>query len=208
MERLKRRTQLARLSAAVIAAIAWTGLATQLLASIELAGSVPSAVWAMLRYFTILTNLAVAFVMSAAALDLKRIATPLMLGGVTASIILVGIVYALLLSGLLELSGGAAAADLINHRVTPLLMALYWLIVVPKRSLPAAAPLIWIVPPLAYFPYAMVRGMAEGFYAYPFLNIDSIGWTGVTFYAVAMAAGMLLLGAAMLAIDRKAPRAR
>lgn len=197
---------MARLAAVIIALTAWTGLAVQLDASIALAGSIPAAIGAMLRYFTILANLAVALAMTATAFDLRRIATPLVLGGVTASIILVGIVYALLLRGMVELSGGAALADTINHRITPLLMTAYWLIAVRKRVLPASAPLLWTLPPLVYFPYAMIRGRIEGIYAYPFLDIGSIGWGGVLIYALAMAAGVLLLGYAMLMINRWAQR--
>ena len=196
-----------RLAAAIIALTAWTGLAIQLDASIAMSGSASEAIWVMVRYFTILTNLAVALVMTAAAFDLKRIATPLALGGVTTSIILVGVVFALLLRGMVELSGGAAVADALNHRVTPLLMTVYWLIVERKRALPSAAPLLWTLPPLVYFPYAMIRGRIEGIYAYPFLDIHSIGWGGVLLHALAMGAGLLLLGYAMLAVNRQAHRA-
>ena len=76
----------------------------------------------MLRYFTVITNLLIAIVFTAIALG--RTIAPPWLAGITMAILLVGIVLHLLLSGMVELSGGAKLADLINHSVTPVLVVL------------------------------------------------------------------------------------
>ena len=76
------------------------------------------------------------------------------------AILLVGVVYNPLLSGMVELSGGAKLADIINHSVTPVLVGLYWLVLAPKGDLRRTHPLLWGIFPLAYFPYAMARGAA------------------------------------------------
>ena len=128
-------TPMARLAAAAIALIAWAGLGIQLQASTELMGSAGAALWAMLRFFTVLANLLVALLFTGIALGWRRTGGPFLLGGVTLAILLVGIVYGLLLNGLLALSGGAALADVLLHKVTPVLVPLWWLAFAPKGGL-------------------------------------------------------------------------
>ena len=192
----------ARLAAAIVAIVCWVGLAVQLQASTALMGSLGGAIVAMLRYFTVIGNLFAACVYSAAALGSRRAATPFVIGGVTLTMLLIGIVYALLLNGLLELSGGAALADLLLHKVTPALAALYWLVIGPKAGLKWRDPLLWALLPLVYFVYALARAGVEGIYAYPFLNVATLGWGQVLLTALAMAIGFLVVGVLLVWIGR------
>lgn len=195
---------LARLFAALIALTAWAGLAVQLQASIGLSGSVGGALSEMLRYFTVLTNLLVAMTFSAAALG--RRVSAFTLGGVTLAILLVGVVFALLLNGLVELSGGALLADLLMHRVTPLFVPLWWLAFARKGRLKRRDPFVWMLYPLAYFAYALARAGLDGRYPYPFMNVGRIGWLQTGLNAVEIAAGFLLAGLLLVALDRRLKR--
>src|SRR5687768_2408267 len=111
-----------RIFALLIALIAWAGLAVQFSATLATTGSVGETLWILARFFTVLTNLLVAATFTALAAG-RRVA-PAWLGGVTIAIVLVGTVYMLLLRGLVELSGGAALADIILHMVVPPAVAL------------------------------------------------------------------------------------
>ncbi len=183
---------MARLAAALIALVAWVGLGVQFRASLAMTGGDPvDTAWVMLRYFTVITNLAVAITMSLVALG-RRI-SPAMLGGVTLAIMLVGVVYVTLLRGLLELSGGAKLADSLMHYATPALVPLWWLMFAPKGKLAWRDPAIWSLFPLVYFPYALARGAYEGVYAYPFINVAKLGWTQVGINAVVIAGGFLVV---------------
>jgi hypothetical protein len=193
---------LSRVLAGLIAATAWVGLIVQLHASTELAGSVPTSVWIMLRYFTIIANLLVACVFTAAALRNTALASPFLLGLATLAILLVGVVYHLLLRGLVELDGSAKLADFLTHTATPIVVPLFWLFCAPKGGLRLRDPLLWTILPLAYFVYGMIRGALEGIYAYPFMDADRFGWAHVGFVAAAMAAGFVLTGFFMLWLDR------
>ena len=124
---------LARIAAALVAGKAWLGLAVQVVASVARTGSLAAALWTMLLYFTVIANLIVALAFTAAALDGR--ARPRLLAFVTTAILLVGLVYAALLRGLLELSGGAHLADTLLHIVVPLLVPLFWLVFVPRGHL-------------------------------------------------------------------------
>ena len=196
-----------RFAAALIALVAWIGLGVQYQASFAMTGGDPvQTAWVMLRYFTILTNLVVAIVMSLIALG-RRVSSAT-LGGVTLAIMLVGVVYVTLLRGLLDLSGGAKLADTLMHYATPVLVPLWWLMFAPKGKLEWRDPAIWSLFPLAYFPYALARGAYEGIYAYPFINVTKIGWTQVGINAVMIAGGFLVAGNLVVALDGLLGRGR
>lgn len=192
--------KMVRVAAAIVAAVALTGLVIQLDASIALTGHLDAAIWGMLRYFTVLTNILVATVFTLTAAG-RRVG-PFVLGGTVLAIMLFGVIYMTLLVGLLELSGGALLADFLLHKATPVLALLWWLGFAEKGQLRWRDPLGWAIYPLAYLPYALLRGRLEGLYAYPFINVAKLGGNTVLFNAIAIAVGFLLAGWALVAIDR------
>src|SRR5579864_3271721 len=115
-----------RAAAALVAIVCWAGLAVQFSATYGAHHHVVSALWILARFFTILTNLMVATAMTWIAIGQRTSA--FVLGGLTIAILLVGVVYALLLAGLHELRGPAFVADILLHKVSPVLMALWWLL--------------------------------------------------------------------------------
>ncbi len=186
-----------RFAALAVAAVAWTGLVAQLIASTELTGSIGQAIWSMARYFTVITNLLVASLFTAVALGHDP--RPKLVGLVTLAILLVGIVYATMLRGLIELSGGAALADFLLHYVTPVLVPLWWLMFAPRGGLDWRDPWYWALLPLVYFAYALARGGIEGRYAYPFMDVGNLGWPAVLSNAALMAAGFVVGGYGLVA---------
>ncbi|MDO7834386.1 Pr6Pr family membrane protein [Sphingobium sp. HBC34] len=190
-----------RISAAIVALVALCGLAIQFDATFRQNGSVAGTLWILLRFFTVLTNMAVALTFAAIALGRK--VTPRRIGGVLLAILLVGIIYGLLLRGLLSLSGGALLADTLLHKVTPLLAPLWWIAFARKGRLGWRDPWIWAVFPAAYLPYALLRGLAEGKYAYPFIDVAALGIGRVALNAALIAAGFVAAGHALVWIDRR-----
>jgi hypothetical protein len=195
---------MARGAALAVAVVAWLGLGIQARATFHQTGDALTTLWVLLRYFTILTNLGVAIGFS--LLAARRKLPPPLLGGLVLAILLVGVVYMTLLRGLLDLGGGALLADTLLHKVTPILVPLWWLAFAPKRRLQWKHPPRWLLFPLLYLPYALVRGKVEGLYAYPFINLDRLGAATVTFNAVGIAAAFLLAGLVLVALDKTLPR--
>ncbi|QIK97302.1 hypothetical protein G7076_12170 [Sphingomonas sp. HDW15A] len=192
---------MARLAAALIALSAWAGLSVQFQSTVASGYSVGETLWILLRFFTVLTNIGVAVTMSLLALG-KRV-SPSWLGGLTLAILLVGVVYMTLLRGLLELSGGALLADTLLHKATPVLVTFWWLAFADKGSLKWRDPLFWAIYPLIYLPYALTRGAAEGIYAYPFINLADLGWSGVLASCGMITLAFLIAGFGLVALDRK-----
>jgi hypothetical protein len=190
-----------RAGAGLVALIAWIGLALQFQASLGLTGAAPAALWAMLRYYTVLSNLFVATVLTGTALGWRGWGTPLQLGGATLTIALVGVVYALLLRGLVELAGIAKAADVLLHEATPALTVLFWLVLAPKGGLRWRYPLIWLGVLLAYFLYVLARARFDGAYPYPFIDLSRIGWARMCANGAAIGAAYLAAGIGVVWVD-------
>ena len=192
--------------AGLIALVAWIGLGVQFSSSTIAQGSIGAAAWHLLLFFTILTNLGLAATFTGVALGQPSFGSPALLGGVTLSIVLVGVVYSLLLAGTVVLTGGDRFANVVMHYAMPILTPLFWLIYVPKGGLRTRDPLIWAAYPLIYLTYALIRGGIEGQYPYPFLDVGKFGWAATASNAAGIAVGFLITGYIMVWLDRRLAR--
>jgi len=191
-----------RILALVITAVAFIALRMQFdVPTIDPALAAPGAkLWRMAGYFTVLANLALAVQMAAVAMN-RQVSGPRAAGFLVVMTV-VGPVYHLLLAGLWQPQGAASLADQGLHTATPLLTALWWVAFAPKdiglRHVPQ-----WLIPPLLYGVYAVARGALTGFWAYPFLDADTLGAVQVGVNLAGMmlvfaALGVLTVGAARL----------
>ena len=191
------------IAAAIVALICWAGLAIQFSATYATQQDFVTTLWVLVRFFTVLTNLALAIIMTWVAIG--RRVSPFLLGGITLAIILVGVVYMTLLRGLLDLSGGALLADTLLHKVSPVAMALWWLLFAARAKLKRSDPIWWAAYPLAYFAYALVRGHYEGRYPYPFMDVGKLGPVQTAINAGGIAMAFILAGFALVWIDSWRP---
>jgi hypothetical protein len=187
--------------AAIIAASAWVGLAMQFAETYSKTSSGMLALWVIFAYFTISTNVVVAVVFTFVAID-RGPRSESLIAGTMLSILLVGIVYALLLPGALELSGGSALVDRLLHKVTPVLVPVYWILFVGKGGLKWRDPWVWAIYPVGYLVYAIARGLATGKYAYPFLDVASLGWGRTALNAFVIAVVFMVSACGIVWADR------
>ena len=192
-----------RIAAALVAIVCWAGLAIQFSATYAAHPDIAATLWILARFFTVLTNLALAVVTTWIAVGGRPSA--MLLGGLTLAILLVGVVYASLLAGLHELRGPALVADILLHKVSPILMALWWLLFAPRNKLRWNAPLWWTAYPLLYFAYVLARGAEDGKYPYPFLDVGKLGWLQTALNAGGIAMAFILAGFLLVWIDRWRP---
>lgn len=192
-----------RTFAACIAAAAWVGLAVQFADTYHAVHSALLSLWIVLAFFTILTNILVAVVFSCIAIDRSGLRADWIVAGTMLSIVLVGVVYALLLRGTLEMSGGSKLVDTLLHDVTPVCVPLYWIFFARKGGLAWRDPLRWAMYPLVYLVYGIGRGLATGKYAYPFLNVLTLGWWRTALNALCIAIAFMVCGYAMVWIDNR-----
>jgi hypothetical protein len=191
----------ARFFAGIIALVASVGLAVQFDASSAHAGPPLATMWSMLRYFTILTNLALAITFTGVALGRPGFGSPSILGGVTLAILLVGVIFSLLLSGAANPVGIGRISNFLMHYVTPILTPLFWLAFAPKGVLRRHDPLIWAIFPLGYLAYALLRGRIEGHYPYSFMDVALIGWGRTGINAAFISVGFMAVAYMVIWLD-------
>lgn len=201
--RLIRNDRTARAFAAIIAMVAAAGLALQFDAIFATHRSVAETLWIYSRFFTIITNLLVALTFAAIAAFGRQCVHPRLIGGLALAILLVGIVYGVLLQGLHKLAGEALIADVLMHKITPVLVPLYWLTAVRKGMAKAGDPLRWAIYPLVYLFYALGRGLSGDRYAYPFIDPGKAGWASVWINVTLIAIGFLITGYMLVWMDRQ-----
>ena len=191
---------MARAAAALIALACWVGIALQFWASYVFRHhDLVLTLWTLARFFTIISNVALAVTMTAMALG--RRVSPLILGGLTLAILLVGVVYRTLLAGLHPLQGLPLIANYLLHDVSPIAMAVYWLLFVPRARLRWSAPWWWVLFPGAYLVYALARGQIDHHYPYPFIDVGKLGWMQVGLNAGGIALAFILAGFLLVWID-------
>jgi hypothetical protein len=204
-----------RLFAALIAVIAWlsVGLRVWIVVSAVTAEgrSVLDGFITVFSYFTIQTNFILALVATACALRDERVSyltRPQTLAAVTVYIVIVGIIYAVLLAGLRQLTGLAVFVDIGLHRVVPVLFVLYWLAFVPKGRLAWRDALGWLIFPALYVIYSLIYGALTDRYLYPFSNVSVLGYPRALGNAGVIVLAFYLLGLALIALDRLLARVR
>jgi hypothetical protein len=192
-----------RAAAALVAIVCWAGLAVQFSATYANAHSAVATLWILARFFTIITNLLAAITMTGSAIG--GWGSRFLVGGLRVGLLVVGVVYAVLLSGLHQLSGAALVADVLLHKASPALMALWWLLFAPRAKLRWNAPLLWGLYPVAYFIYALARGSIDGKYPYPFMDVAKLGWLQTALNAGGIALAFIIAGLLLVWIDSWRP---
>lgn len=95
------------------------------------------------------------------------------------------------------------------HTIVPVLTLLDYVLFDPKGQLSRYCPLIWLAAPCGYFCFTVVMAHmgilfphSSTAYPYPFLDVWRLGWGPVARNAALLAAGFLLLGCGLTALDR------
>ncbi|ALI08558.1 MULTISPECIES: Pr6Pr family membrane protein [Pseudomonas] len=195
----------------VTALLAWAGLSIQLylilLGRWELGASLLGGLVSFFSFFTVLTNLWVAVVLTweltpRPAPARRWFLQPSVRSGVAVSIALVSLAYNLLLRHLWQPEGWQFVADELLHDVVPLLYIAYWWRWVPKGSLRLGHIGLWMIYPLVYFAYVLLRGDLLAAYPYPFIDVASLGYPQVFINAGGILAGFVGIALTVLGLDR------
>lgn len=153
--------------------------------------------WRMAGYFTILTNFLVTFHMLAVARGWRINARQA--AGLVVPMVMVGLVYHAVLARLWAPVGLAWWANQGLHTAMPLATLFWWLAFAPKAITRRDLP-YWLIWPAVYCGYALIRGQVTGFWAYPFLNADLLGWGMVTANILGLMIGFVLVGLGVLGL--------
>lgn len=164
-------------------------------------------------FFTVLTNTLVVVVLSYALVSQDSAAkrfflAPRVSSAIAASIVVVSLAYSLLLRHLWSPTGFQFVADELLHDFMPVLFVIYWWRCVPKGTLRFNHIGAWVIYPLVYFGYVLLRGHLLGQYQYPFIDVDTLGYPQVFVNAGGILAGFIGISLAVVGLDKclKPPR--
>ncbi len=114
---------------------------------------------------------------------------------VTVYILVVGIGFSFLLAGLEDVALTAVPWDnIVLHYIIPAAVAIDFLIDRPKRKLGFKQSLLWLLFPMAYLAYSLIRGAVIGWYPYPFLDPATKGYGSIAITA----ACLMILGLGLI----------
>jgi hypothetical protein len=150
-------------------------------------------------FFTTLANLfgALVFLYVAATGARRSRGGELVRGAAALYLAITFLVYALLLSDI-PLGIVQPWVNNVLHRVMPVAVALDWLFAPPRRRLALGRAWVWLVFPLVYVAYSLIRGAVTGWYPYPFLNpTRDGGYLGVAVTCVAITGAFVVLTAGL-----------
>ncbi|VVO29752.1 hypothetical protein PS704_04909 [Pseudomonas fluorescens] len=197
---------------AVAALLGWAGLSIQLYLIFysrwALGASLLGGLLSFFSYFTVLSNTLVATVLTCALTSRESAARrwflqPWVSSGIAVSIAVVGLAYNVLLRHLWHPEGWQWLADELMHDVMPLLFLAWWWLCVPKGTLRLWHIALWVIYPLVYFAYALLRGHLLATYPYPFIDVDTLGYPQVFVNAGGLLAGFVLIALVVIALDRR-----
>jgi hypothetical protein len=115
-------------------------------------------------------------------------------------------VYSLLLRQLWNPEGLQKAADILLHDVVPLMFVSGWLFLFRKARLPWKDVLLWLVYPLAYFCFALIRGALTGRYPYSFIDAGKLGYSAALGNAAVLLLAFVIVCLVIAAIGRWSER--
>ncbi|MEA5425162.1 Pr6Pr family membrane protein [Arcicella lustrica] len=165
--------------------IGWFALIAQLY--IQLGSSHASTIELTIRYFsyfTILSNLLVTISATVLLLNPTISLTSFLsksktLTAIAVYILIVCIIYNAVLRSIWQPEGLQKVVDELLHLIIPILYVIFWFVYVNKSQLQWKDFQAWLIFPLIYVTFILLRGELSGFYPYPFMNVTKLGYQQV-----------------------------
>lgn len=184
-----------------IAVIAFTALAVQTYLNLADALSLLHCVWKMMTFFTILTNLAVALVMTRAVIR-NKLPSPRISGALTVWMIVVGTVGHGFMHKEMPAEPIEVWVDYGLHTIVPIMTIAWWVVRARKDGLTLVHVGLWTLYPSLYMIYAATRGAAEESYPYFFIDPNVSSNQTIALWLAALTVLFLVVGLALVALSR------
>ena len=202
--------------AALIAILAWVGLAMQFaFAIVNPAMQDVSVAERIIRYFsffTVVANGIIAIVTTAIALApgsrfSRRIENGSVLTAAAVYISIVAVVYSLFLRAVVNAQGWHLISDHIVHDAIPPMFVLFWLIYARKSDIGWLDPVKWLIVPVLYIAYSLIHGAFDSWYPYWFADVTKLGYPTALKNSGFVLLAFLIFGFVFAAIGRILHRA-
>lgn len=197
--------------AALLAIVLWFGIVLQFYISIsdylEKGRTLGGAIVQLLSYFTIQTNFLLALLLTLLVLKPRSnwgrfFAAPHVIGAMAAYITIVGLVYHFMLREQFHPVELFKVTSDIFHIISPVAFIVFWLFLIDKTIIKWINTVLWLVYPLIYTIYILIRGALSGYYPYNFLDVGKLGYGQVMANCGFLLIGFIILNALYILISR------
>ena len=189
--------------------LGWFAVITQLKLMVDnRVTALPETLIRFFSFFTILTNIIVATYYSLEFFKVERRwfnsrNKAEILTAVTVYITVVGLVYQILLRHIWNPTGMQRLVDELLHSIIPLLVIIYWIIYENKTVLKWKMIPRWLIYPMVYLVYIILRGHLSGFYPYPFVDVATHGLQQVLINSFFMTLLFLVLSLVLVFVGKR-----
>ena len=164
----------------------------------------PGRLLDMASYFTNLSNLIVAIVLTMLARNPDRS------GGLWSAIrmdslvmiSITGLIYAIVLAPDAQVEGLDIIVNSIKHYIVPVMTVFLWLLVGPRRQLTFVSVFTALIIPITWAVYTLIRGQFIDAYPYGFINVAVYGMPEVLINIAGVAVLGTVIGLLFWAVDR------
>jgi hypothetical protein len=115
-------------------------------------------------------------------------------------------VHFFFLRPLLDLGGWDLVEDRLLHIAVPVLALVGWVVFGPRGRAERRDLVPFLVLPVAWLVYTVVRGELVEWYPYPFVDVNEHGYGVVLLNCAAIAAAMVAAALGAIALDRRLAR--
>ena len=159
-------------------------------------------------FFTILTNLLVGVFFTSQIFSSNNkwnqfFSTPSIATSIVVYISLVGLIFNLLLRKIYHPSGLEGLNNNLLHFFIPLACIFCWYKYIPKERIKYKSISYWIIYPLCYVVYILVKGYFMHFYQYPFFDVDKLGYEKVLLMALCQLVVLTIMSAIYIWMNNK-----
>lgn len=196
---------------ALLATLIWVALLIQFyISTVKLMSdgrTLGGALVHLWSYFTIQNNFLVALAFTVlllwpASKIGKLFSTPTVLTAMGVYIIIVCLVYQLVLRQQYTQHGWFKFCDEIFHSISPPMFILFWLIFVEKPKIPWGKAINWLLYPLLYCFYILIRGALSKQYPYSFIDGNKLTYLQIFINCVFLLIAFLSIGLILISITR------
>lgn len=208
------QTSFVKVYVAIIALLGWFALISQFYININSGvAETPELIIRYFSYFTILTNLLVAVCCTTLVLKPSSkwgrfFSSQKTLTAVTVYILVVGLIYNVILRFIWSPQGLQKIVDELLHTVIPVLFLLLWIFFVKKKPLKWQVFWPWLIYPLCYLIFILIRGAFSGFYPYPFIDATKLGYQKVLLNSLGVTIVFMVLSILFIAAGNLRTRHR
>ncbi len=103
-----------------------------------------------------------------------------------------GVIYTLLLRNV-NVQVPLPWVNSVLHYIVPLIAIFDWIYNPPRPALRFERALYWLIFPLIYFIYSLIRGIFTDWYPYPFMNAKLHSYSEIAISSIVIAVGLIAL---------------